>query len=101
MCVCVPTVSTERCRLSPGLVLGGCSYDYLLLHGVAVVRGSHGHLHRPYRLTQDGDGDLCPRRGTQIPGRQVSCGGGGGGGLKERETGATLLESGEHSIVHL
>lgn len=62
---------SERSRLSLGSVLGGRPDDYLLFHGPAVVRGCHRHLHRPHWLPENGDSDVGPRGGAQIPGSQV------------------------------
>lgn len=64
--------SPERCRLSPGPLLGGHPHDDLLFHGPPVVRGRHRHLHRPHRLAENGDADVGAGRAAQIPRRQAS-----------------------------
>lgn len=66
------SLSSERRGLSPGSVPGGRADDHLLLHGPAVVRGGHRHLHRPHRLAENGDPDVGARGDAQILGRQVS-----------------------------
>lgn len=61
----------ERGRLPSGSVLGGRSAYCVLLHGSAVVRGRHSHLHRSHRLSEDGDGNIGSWRAAQVPGCEV------------------------------
>jgi len=61
----------ESSGLPPGPVLGGHPDGRLLLHGAALVRGGHRHLHRPHRQLEDGDGDQRPGGAAPVPGRQV------------------------------
>ena len=61
----------ERVGLSPGPVPGGHPDGGLLLHGSAVVRGRHRHLHRSHRQPEDGDGDVGSWRAAQVPGCEV------------------------------
>lgn len=63
---------SERGRLSLGPVLGGHPDDYLLVHGPALVRGCHRHLHRPHRLSENGDADVGPRGTAEIPRSEAS-----------------------------
>lgn len=60
--------SAEGGRVPPGFVLGVCSHDLVLVHGIALVRGGHRHLHCPHRLAQDGNRDVSARGTAQIPG---------------------------------
>lgn len=61
----------ERGRLPSGSILGGRPDDYLLLHGSAVVRGRHRHLHRSHRQSEDGDRNIGPWRAAEVPGCEV------------------------------
>lgn len=61
----------ERRRLPPGPVLGGRSHGGVLLHGSAVVRGCHGHLHRSHRQSEDGNRNLGSGRAAKVPGCEV------------------------------
>lgn len=61
----------ESSGLPPGPVLGGHPHGRLLLHGAALVRGSHRHLHRPHRQLEDGDRDQRPGGAAPVPGCQV------------------------------
>lgn len=61
----------ERSRLPPGPVLGGGPHGGLLLHGPALVRGRHRHLHRTHRQSEDGNGDVGSRGAAQVLGREV------------------------------
>ncbi|XP_037122609.1 electrogenic sodium bicarbonate cotransporter 1 isoform X5 [Syngnathus acus] len=58
----------ERLRVPPGPVLGGHPDGRVLLHGAAVVRGRHSHLHRAHRLAQDGERVQRPRGAAPVPG---------------------------------
>lgn len=70
-CLCLFCLLSERCRLSPGPLLGCHSDDRLLLHGSAVVCGSYCHLHRSHRLPENGDPDVSSWGAAQVPGGQV------------------------------
>lgn len=61
-------LSAEGGRVPPGFVLGVYSHDLVLVHGIALVRGGHRHLHCPHRLPQDGNQDLGARGTAQISG---------------------------------
>lgn len=57
--------------LPSGPVLGRHPHGSVLFHRATLVRGCHGHLHRPHRQPQDGDGDQRPWGTAPVSGGQV------------------------------
>lgn len=69
--ICAWFPLAERLWLSPGSVLGGHPNGHLLLHGSAMVRRRHRHLHCPHRLAEDGERVERSRRAASVPRGQV------------------------------
>lgn len=61
----------EKLWLPLGPVLGGRADGRVLLHGLALVRSGHRHLHRTHRLPEDGERVQCPRRAASVPRSEV------------------------------